>query len=47
MYQQRLKQINEIDKLIAARFEAYNYLVEEGAVAPLDSTRIQAEDEWY
>ena len=43
-YQQRLKQIDEIDKLIAARFEAYNELVEEGAVAPLDSSRIQAED---
>jgi NHLM bacteriocin system secretion protein len=43
-YQQRLKQIDEIDKLIAARFEGYNELVEEGAVAPLDSSRIQAED---
>lgn len=43
-YQQRLQQIDEIDKLIAARFEAYNDLVKEGAVAPLDSSRIQAED---
>jgi HlyD family secretion protein len=43
-YQQRLKQIDEIDEVIAARFEAYNKLSEEGAVAPLDSSRIQTED---
>ncbi|MBE9176075.1 NHLP bacteriocin system secretion protein [Synechocystis salina LEGE 06155] len=43
-YRQRLQQIDEIDKLIAARFEAYNTLVAEGAVAPLDPSRIQAED---
>ncbi len=43
-YTERLAQIDEIDKLIAQRFEAYNVLVEEGAVAKLDSSRIQAED---
>lgn len=43
-YQQRIKQIDEIDQLISERYEAYNKLVKEGAVAPLDSSRIQAED---
>ena len=43
-YKQRLAQIDEIDKLISQRFEAYNGLVSEGAVAPLDGSRIQAED---
>lgn len=43
-YEQRLQQIDEIDQLISARFEAYNELVAEGAIAPLDSSRIQAED---
>ena len=43
-YKQRLAQIDEIDKLISQRFEAYNGLVSEGAVAPLYGSRIQAED---
>lgn len=43
-YNQRIEQIDEIDQLISERYEAYQKLVDEGAVAPLDTSVIQSED---
>lgn len=41
-YEQRIDQLNSINKLIAARLKAYNKLSAEGAIAPLNVNFVQA-----